>query len=172
MQQSGYKFEVFLSGFDEFKLKLENAPQHVAKVTYRMIDRMVNIGREKAVQEAPIDTGNLRRNLSENSRVVTMGQTFYGTIGTNLLSDGYPYPKVMEFGTKKKFFPNYKSGAMQGWFNRHGITDKNVQFLIARSIGKKGIKGKFFLKQALETVKGKMGEVMKLGMELIDSLSF
>lgn len=170
MAQSGYKFEVSLIGFDDFKQKLNNAPQHVAKVTFRMIDKMVNIGREKAVQEAPIDTGNLRRNLAENSKVRTMGSTFYGTIGTNLTSNGFPYPQSMEFGTKP-FFPNYKSPAFQDWLRRHGI-DPQAGYLIARSIAKNGIKGRFFLKMALDTVKGQMGEVMKLGMELIDKLSF
>jgi HK97 gp10 family phage protein len=167
--QSGYRLEVELSGFDQFKAKLQQAPQLVAEVKFKMMDRMVTIARDKAVSEAPIDTGNLRQNLAANSKVVTMGNDFYGVVGTNLVANGYPYPQAQEFGT--------------GIYGRHGIpiVPKRKKFLVFKPKGSskyvfaksvKGIKPKFFMKKAMEEVKSRVGEIMQIGAEIVNKLSF
>lgn len=166
---AGYHLEIQLKGFDEFRRKLEEAPNIVAEVKYKMMDRMVTIVREKAVLEAPIDTGNLRHNLIQNSRVKTFSGDVVGVVGTNLTSGGFPYPIVQEFGS--------------GIYGKSGapIRPKKGRFLIFKPKGSnkyvfakqvKGVRPKYFLKKGLETLKSRMNEVMRFGEEIVNKLSF
>jgi len=190
---SGYQLEIKLEGFEEFKEKLRQAPEIVAEVKYKMMDRMVTIAREKAVMEAPIDTGNLRKNIGANSKVTAMGNDLYGVVGTNLVSNGFPYPKAQEYGTgiygpkgtpitpkKKKFlaWPVFGSGhkfiATGISISKTGKIRKNkrkdVYLIFAKKVS--GVKPKYFMKKAAEEVKRRMGEVLKIGFEIVNKLSF
>lgn len=149
---AGYHLEIKLQGFEEFKRKLEESPNIIAEVKYKMMDKMVTITRERAVMEAPIDTGNLRHNLIQNSRVKTFSGDVVGVVGTNLTSGGFPYPIVQEFGS--------------GIYGKSGvpIRPKRGKFLIFKPKGLnkyvfakevKGVKPKYFLKKGLEELKGK-----------------
>jgi len=166
---SGYQVEIELKGFEEFKEKLRQAPDIVADVKYRMMDAMVTIAREKAVMEAPIDTGNLRRNIGANSKVVAMGNDLYGTVGTNLVASGFPYPKAQEYGS-----------GIYGE-RRTPITPKRGKFLIFKPKGSdkyvfakkvSGVKPKYFMKKAAEEVKRRSSEILKIGLEIVNKLSF
>lgn len=166
---SGYTLNIEIRGLNEFKRKLEEAPQIIAEVKQKMINRMVTITRDRAVMEAPIDTGNLRHNLIQNSRVKTFSGDFVGVVGTNLVSNGFPYPVVQEFGS--------------GIYGKNGspITPKRKKFLVFKPKGSnqfvytkqvKGVKPKFFLKKGAEELKSRMGEILKFGEELVKKLSF
>ncbi len=165
---AGYQVEVQMNGFNELRRRIEQAPQHIADVKYKMLDRMVRITSEKAIMEAPIDTGNLRQNLRSNSKVVTLGSEFYGVVGTNLVDHGAPYPIYQEYGT--------------GVYGKYGrpIVPKKKKFLIFKNKSGKlifakqvqGTRPKRFLKKGIEELRSRLGEVVRLGHEIIDKLSF
>ena len=167
---SGYQVEIELKGFEEFKEKLRQAPDIVADVKYRMMDAMVTIAREKAHMEAPIDTGNLRKNIGDNSKVVAMGNDLYGVVGTTITSKGgFPYPKAQEYGS-----------GIYGE-RRTPITPKRGKFLIFKPKGSdryvfskkvSGVKPKYFMKKAAEEVKRRRSEILKIGLEIVNKLSF
>jgi len=151
---SGYQVEIELKGFEEFKEKLRQAPDIVADVKYKMMDAMVTIAREKAHMEAPIDTGNLRKNIVDNSKVVTMGNDLYGVVGTTITSKGgFPYPQVQEYGS--------------------GIYGpKRTPIITKRGKKVSGVKPKYFMKKAAEEVKRRRSEILKIGLEIVNKLSF
>jgi HK97 gp10 family phage protein len=166
---AGYTLDIKIEGFNEFKQKLEQAPQIIAEVKEKMIDRMVTIVRDRAVREAPIDTGNLRHNLIQNSKVKTFSGDFVGVVGTNLVANGFPYPVVQEFGS--------------GVYGKNGapIIPKRKRFLIFKPKGSKkyvfakqvkGVKPKYFLKKGAEELKSRMKEILQYGNEIIRKLSF
>jgi hypothetical protein len=191
---SGYQVEIELKGFEEFKEKLRQAPDIVADVKYKMMDAMVTIAREKAMMEAPIDTGNLSKNIGDNSKVVTMGNDLYGVVGTTITSKGgFPYPQVQEYGSgiygpkgtpitpkKKKLlaWPAFGSGHK---FIATGISisktgkirrnkKKDVYLIFAKQVS--GVKPKYFMKKAAEEVKRRSSEILKIGLEIVNKLSF
>lgn len=166
---AGYTVDIKVEGFNEFKRKLEEAPQIIAEVKTKMMDRMVTIVRDRSVREAPIDTGNLRHNLIQNSKVKTFSGDILGVVGTNIVSGGFPYPVVQEFGS--------------GIYGKNGspIVPKRKKFLIFKPKGSnkyifakqvKGVKPKYFLKKGAEELKSRMKEIMQFGEEIIKKLSF
>jgi hypothetical protein len=102
------------------------------------------------------------RNLSNKTNYKIKNNVL--TFGSNAASNGYNYGIVQEFGRKKGKFPNF--GAIIEWVEKkvqlgHMTLDKklgrtiqtrihNLAYIIALSIKNKGIKGKFFYKQAFE----------------------
>jgi hypothetical protein len=72
-------------------------------------------------------------------------------VGTNL-----NYSQYIEMGSGPHR-TNYKSAEfkenMAGWFRRHGIFDKGIQFLILRKIRKHGTLAAPYLRPALDKVK-------------------
>jgi len=82
-----------------------------------------------------VDTGRLRASLTPEIR--KMANEKIGVVGSNVL-----YSPYQEFGTRP-FWPPLS--ALETWARRHGTT----AYVVARAIARRGIKGKFYLQNAL-----------------------
>lgn len=92
-----------------------------------------------AHDKAPRDTGALRRSITPQVKPLS-ARVF--------TRRGAAYFPVMEFGRRpgKKMPPPQ---ALKGWARRHGFpTTPGALFALARSIGRRGIKGRFFMRAA------------------------
>lgn len=98
----------------------------------------------------PVFTGQFQRSIK--SRVSGKGSKVTGRIGSYM--DKW-YPNVVEHGRGegKKMPP---PEALYDWLRAKGTAENElpqVAFVVARSIGKKGIKGVFAFKKAFESVR-------------------
>lgn len=131
------------------------------------MDRMSAIGQKKAKVEAPKDTGLLINSI----QIIRdfRPPVFSGGIETNL-----PYAIVQEEGRTpgEKAPPTF---AIERWITRHRATFefkgakelRSLAFVVARSIGKKGFKGKFFFKAAEKAMRKKFSKQIKiLGLQI------
>lgn len=125
---------VRITGADDLMRKLSPA------VLDRPIRRFLNASGMVLTNElkahVKVDTGTARRSMHyevERRRVVA---------GTNL-----PYVAVLARGRR----PGAKMpppGSLKGWMRRHGM-DPSKEYLVARKIGRTGIKGDDFDKKAV-----------------------
>lgn len=115
----------------------------------------------EAKRLVPVDTGNLRRTITH--RVDSAAVPLFATIGTNA-----PYAQVVHDG-RGRGKPTPPVRALAGWASRHGIPANRV-FLIARAIGRKGIKGRPFLKDALSAMRGKIDGAMETAAREIEAI--
>ncbi|SFJ83214.1 HK97-gp10 family putative phage morphogenesis protein [Thermoflavimicrobium dichotomicum] len=92
--------------------------------------------RGEAQTRAPVDEGNLRDSIdylvNDSRKSVIIGASA-------------AYAPYVEYGTRPHFPP---PNALKGWAKRHGA--EGAEFLIARSISKKGTKAQPFLTPAFE----------------------
>jgi len=75
-----------------------------------------------------------------------------GRVGTNVV-----YAPYIEFGRR----PGQRMpppAALQGWAQRHGIKGENAGFLVARAIGRHGLKARHVLENA---ARAKASDVVK-----------
>lgn len=101
----------------------------------------------EAQRLVPVDTGNLRRTITH--RVDSAAIPTFAMVGTNA-----PYALAVHDGRGAGKAPPPVQ-ALLGWSRRHGIP-RNRVYLIARSIGRKGIRGRPFLMNALRAVRGQV----------------
>lgn len=94
---------------------------------------------------------------SINTRVEGMGSTLKGVVGSSLSKE--IYPSVMEFGRRPGAKPPPAEKLLRWVHIVLGVENEealSVAIRIARSIGKKGIKGHFFMKRGFEAAKPKI----------------
>lgn len=101
----------------------------------------------EAQRLVPVDTGNLRRTITHT--VDGAAIPTFALVGTNA-----PYALVVHEGRGAGKAPPPVQ-ALLGWARRHGIPSNRV-YLVARAIGRKGIKGRPFLKNAMARVRGQV----------------
>jgi len=132
---------VEVSGLDQF---LDNKTW--AKVAERPIAKLLNtaalIAERTAREGAPSDTGALKRSLSVETR--PLSARVFSVL---------PYAIVMEQGRRAGARMPPPS-ALAGWARRHPLKGggESSLFALARSIGRRGIKGRFFMKAAKDEV--------------------
>lgn len=132
---AGSDFTIRLQGTD----KVEKAAR-AALPAFRadVISLAATFAEREARLAAPRDTSALARSI--HSQV----QPTQARIGTNLV-----YASVMEFGRR----PGGRMppvAALVGWARRHGMAGR--EFVLARAIARRGIKGRFFLQKATHSL--------------------
>ncbi len=115
----------------------------------------------EAQRLVPVDTGNLRRTITH--RVDSDAVPLFAIVGTNA-----PYAQAVHDGRRKGAAPP-PVRALMGWAGRHGIPAGRV-FLIARAIGRKGIKGRPFMTDALKAVRGKIDGALTTAKHEIEAI--
>lgn len=157
-------------GLDAFTEQMQQGPEIVREEMIAGVDRLTRAGRAIAMKAAPFDTGHLRRSITQEKASFAGGQVS-GAFGTNV-----PYAAAMESGRGAgKAMP--PPGALVGWMRRHGIAlsefhestpgltadDRfgtspyhQIEFAIARAIGKRGIPGHFYMKKAKDELTPKV----------------
>lgn len=86
---------------------------------------------------------------SMKSRVMATGSTLIGEVYSN--ASNPIYPMVMEYGRRAGAKPP-PTGAIANWVEDK-FGDRSLAFVVARSIGRKGIKPHYFLRRAYERSK-------------------
>ena len=116
------------------------------------IVRDVTLGAQRDARSGvQVDQGILRASIQ--AEIITRDTVIKGVTGSNLT-----YAVYAEEGTRAHWPP---PGALAGWARRHGIPE----FLVARSIARKGTKGRWFIRKAFEKWKpifqSRIDELMK-----------
>lgn len=122
-----------------------------------LFTRATEVGETKAKREAQKDTGSMARDIqskvSSTSAVVHMPRNL-------------DYYRVMEEGRRPNG-PMPPVASIQKWLNRKGLPHN--PFAVAKSIARRGIKGRFFMRQgfvatqkAMPKLLRRMGEEMGL----------
>lgn len=148
----GYELEIV--GIDEALRDLERFPEIANKHLDRAMQNAVLVLQGEARQRAPVFMGALRGSI--RSKVTGQGMSLKGVVGSALKED---YPVVMEFGRR----PGAKMPppqALERWVHlQMGVPTEDapgVAYVVARSIGRKGIKGRFFMRRAYEENKNRV----------------
>ncbi|MDQ3095117.1 MAG: HK97 gp10 family phage protein [Actinomycetota bacterium] len=106
----------------------------------------------RAKQVVPVDTAHLRRSIT--SKVTQSAGAVVGKVGTNV-----PYARPVEEG-RRAGAPMPPPSALTGWARRHGM--EGAEFVLARSIGRRGIKARPFLTRALREMTGQIRQEFAL----------
>ena len=137
---------VQLQGLDQLKRKLK--PKLYEKAVANLMEDMAIIGERTAKQRAPRDTGALKRSI--HSAVKPTSARVFSNLN-------YAVPVEYGRGRGKRMPP---PNALHGWLRRHGIP-VSAAYVVARAIGRRGIKGRFFMKAAEEAIRVKLPFMLK-----------
>lgn len=111
-------------------------------------------------------SGNARNSI--DVEVKSLGGNVEGRVFSNIRSP-YPYPLVIEFGRKPGRMP--PPSALRLWVRRViNPPDRlinGVAYLVARAIGRKGIKGRYPLKKAVESSRVRVGMFFREALDRI-----
>jgi len=141
------EFDVDLSGFDELLNNLATLyPDAVADEIYATMELSLGVFEQAVKLETPVNTGNLRGSIATEITGTPANMT--GLVVTPLLY-GWPVERGRQPGTPPPV------GPIELWVIRKGLewtyktksgkvrpmTTRQMAFIIARSIGKKGTSG-------------------------------
>lgn len=103
-----------------------------------MLQELAGTAHRVAVGQAPVDQGALRKDMAVEATSLSARVYF---------QNPQTYHTVMEEGRK----PGGKMpppAALAGWAARHGMA--GMEFVLARSIARRGTKGRFYMKAGAE----------------------
>ena len=156
-------FEVTISGADELIARYRKAPEIVKREMLKGVDRLTFAGQAISQKEAPVDTGTLRRSITQQKATFAGGEA-RGAWGTNL-----PYARPMEEG-RRAGAPMPPAGVLLGWMRRHGA-DAKAEFVIRRAIGRKGITGKHYMQKGRLQIQPKVkAEFEAVAQRIVDAM--
>jgi len=127
-----------VEGMEALTRKLGNK-QIILRPIGKLISDLALLVQREARSGTPRDTGALGRSIMRDVQPM-MARVF----------TGLQYAPVMEHGRHPggRMPPPQ---ALAGWARRHGFgTSAGMLFVLARSIARRGIKGRFFMKKATE----------------------
>ena len=134
-------------GLEEVLSKLRNWPPGMRKAVARAIGRGLQMIANVAKTYAPVDMGQYRGSIGAKTafginEVKHIGSDVVGRVGTR--SEYGPY---IEWGRRpgRRMPP---VSIIEEWAARHGMA--GLGFVIARSIGRRGLKGKRVLERAMQ----------------------
>jgi Bacteriophage HK97-gp10, putative tail-component len=140
MAQESYSVHADIIGLKELRDAFDKArPQFMRFLSDAMYDTG-KIAEGKAKENSPINDGSLRSSITTSEPRVTRDNAEI-TVGTNI-----KYAKYMEQGTR----PHYVSARLLMPWARKKLGNANLAYAVAKSIAKKGVKGRFYFKKAKE----------------------
>ena len=161
------EYEITLS--DEFKEAVDLLNQY-DKIAEKHLKGALE-GSVKGIQgltrvNMPVFRGQARNSI--DTEVKGVGGVVEGRVFSNIRSP-YPYPLVIEFGRKPGKMP--PPSALRRWVTlvlRPPANKVNgIAFVIARAIGRRGIKAKEPLKKAVEASKVRVGMLFREALDRI-----
>ncbi len=110
----------------------------------RFLGRIALHGERAAKEKAPVDRGSLRRRIVAESQGIT---------ATVSVVNAQVYDLTMDEGRRKgaPMPPSGPTSQLAAWVRRKGID--TTPFVIARSIARRGIKGRFFMRAGKRAMK-------------------
>lgn len=151
MSSPGVSVQVTLS--PQLEAMLRRPAQFVAGPVSRYLRKSALAVQGRAISTAPVDESQVKNSheikidsgkgtIPRWAQVLNTSQ--HATIVHGTARDNYTWGRRP--GAKAP-----PAAALQGWASRHGFSnDRGALFLLARAIGRDGIKAKPWLKQALE----------------------
>ena len=133
--------EVKIKGDASLKKKI--TPGLYRPVMQKMFGDLSKVGVRAAKRKVPVDTGALKSSIQ--ATVKTTGVTIRSPLD---------YAKVVELGRSKGSKPP-PVRALSGWLSRHGIP-LSAAYAVANAIGRRGIKGRFFMKAGMSAMQKKL----------------
>lgn len=136
---------VYLQGFRQTRDKLGRFSFAVDEEAQSILDDAGKLALEIAQDNAPKDLGAGAQHMHLQSQPLAVGAYSVALIAPD------KYMVVQEYGRAAgRKPPPWKS--LVGWAGRHAASTniRRTAFVIAQSIGKKGFRGKFFMKKASE----------------------
>jgi len=151
----GYRVEI--KGLKELLKRLDAAPKTVKKHMVKAMGKSVAVIEGEIKPITPIGVSGFLRN-AVSGKVTEPGGKVTGIVGIGApLSVKAVYPNVMEFGRKPGPVP---PGNLERWVQRKlrvpAANASQVAFMVARSIARKGIKGKFMFKKGWDAAEGRV----------------
>lgn len=150
----GYKIEA--RGLDEMITRLKNYPNLVNKYLKRAMTQSIGAVRREIVPLVPVGVSGRLKNSIGSEVIVEGAGSIVGRVGSSLRDE--EYPKIMEFGRKPGKMP--PPASLERWVHvRLQVPDEEVPgvaYVVARKIGRFGIKGRFFMRTGFEKAKGKI----------------
>jgi hypothetical protein len=156
------QYQIEVKGLKELQGKLDDVEWAAAPI-HRFFQRSGNAIQGNAVPLVPTDRGRLRDSLNANTAVKISGRVptpDYVSVGTNV-----KYAKYVEFG-RDPGKPAPPVAQIEAWLRRknkvgkqartmidrngNSVPVRSLAFLIARSIGRKGIEARPFLRDGAE----------------------
>lgn len=162
------RYQVKGVGIDEAIQSLQGYPAARVKHMTRAMEQSVKAVEAAVKPLVPVGvSGRLRASIG--SGVLAAGSQILGRVGSSLADE--EYPAVMEFGRKPGKMPPVE--ALFRWVHLKHITgtysiktrrrrgsatsqadqDRQAAWMIARAIGRKGIKGRHYLERGFEQAK-------------------
>ena len=102
--------------------------------------RVGNLLRRTLYAESPKDTEALAKSWAVSTTIKTMTATVSSTSA---------YVRPVDRGRSAGAMPP-PIQSLEGWGSRHGFTTRRSLFALAGSISKRGIKGRFFIRRAMQ----------------------
>ena len=147
-------YQIEVEGFDELKKQLRKYPEIAKKFFDPAMESSMLTVQGNVVPNVPVGvSGALRQSYAKPTAIDIsgVGANIVGKFGSTITTP-YPYGDVMEFGRSAGKMP--PPSALERWVHLVlKVPTKDapgVAFLVARAIGKRGIKGLFFMKKGLE----------------------
>jgi len=140
------KIETKIMGVDEVRAKLDERSL-IGKPLAKMLWKAALYLEGLVKKETPVDTGVLRSSIRakiDPSPAMPLWAKTYTMV---------KYASFVEKGTKPHWPP---PGALARWAHLHHIPE----FLVARAIARRGTKGAFMFKKALEQGKAKVASLL------------
>lgn len=145
-------FTVKIEGLEEVQAKYNMSAEVLRKHFKLAMEKSVGTVEANAKAEAPVDRGMLRGSIIGK---VKTGAEIVGVIGP-AIEKAEVYPIVMEYGRRPGKPPPYRP--LVPWVRRVlqvPVKDEvRAAIQLARSIGRKGIKGRFYMRKGYEKSKG------------------
>lgn len=154
------EFQFDMSELNRMAARHAQGGRIVADETRTAMNRVVIQIEADAKRRVPTDTHNLQRSITHE--VTTAGRDVIGRVGTN-----QPYAEAVEKG-RRAGAPPPPASALTGWLRRKGI-DQKYAWVIAQSIGRKGIRPRPYLKPGYDVNRLKIGR--ELGTVLMQRVS-
>lgn len=156
------QYEVTVKNADEVIRRLEQFPQiSSAELTTAMQNSVALMVREAKI-EAPVNTGRLRSAIGGEVRTEISGEV------TGLVAARTEYAAAVEFGQRPHMPP---MEAIRYWamrkFGVGGFESYRVAMMIALKIAKRGVKGKFYMKNAYARTKEQITKQFEAAVERI-----
>jgi hypothetical protein len=153
-------YEIEIKGLKELRQRIKQYPKIGGKHYRKAMQKSVVLIQKGVRPLTPVFTGRLRDSIEWEIRGT--GVNLVGVVGSTLKKE--IYPSVMEFGRKKgaKMPPPKK---LERWVQLVLKVPKNeikgIAFVVARAIGKRGIKGKRFMQKGYNKAKSKVNKNFK-----------
>lgn len=146
-------FSVRVEGIDRLARRYGEAGRTVGEELVRMVDRLTITGEAESKRLVGKDTRHLMRSIAHTPAGMR-GSVAVGDWGTNV-----PYAEVHELG-RRPGAAMPPAGVLLPWMRRHGIPAE-AEFVVRRAIGRRGIPGKFYMRDALVVVRRKARAEMR-----------